>query len=157
MASPLIVQHSHEYPVSVERAFDTVMGVSLPEIFDQRYLAIPGIREIRGQVGAWDAVGQTRTIVLKDRGTMLERLTLVERPTRFGYQISDVTGPMKPLVSSADGLWTFEAAGAGTRVTWQWTVHPRNAVAGLAMPVFARLWQGMARQGMTKLETLLRA
>ena len=90
-------------------------------------LAIPPIREVRDQVGPWGEVGQTRTIVLADGGTMRETLTSVERPHRFGYAIGDVRGPMRPLVERVEGRWTFEPAGTGTRITWPWDVTPTAA------------------------------
>lgn len=62
---------------------------------------------------------------------------------------------MKALVGSVEGLWSFDPAGTGVRVTWRWTVHPASSAASLAMPVFARLWQGFARQSMEELETIL--
>jgi hypothetical protein len=62
---------------------------------------------------------------------------------------------MKTLVGSLDGTWSFDPVGTGTRVTWTWTVHPASAAAGLAMPVFARLWRGYARQALDDLEGLL--
>src|SRR3954447_16195100 len=106
---------SRTYPAPVERAFDVVLPTPLPELFSRRYAALPPIREVRDQDGEWGTVGQTRTIVLADRGTMRETLVSVDRPRSFGYRISDIAGPMKPLAASVDGLWTFEAAGTGVR------------------------------------------
>ena len=155
MAEPVHVEQSHTYPVGVEHAFDVVLSTPLPEVFGRRYAAIPAIREVRGQDGAWGTVGQTRTIVLADGGTMREVLTRVDRPRGFGYSITDITGPMKLLAASADGLWTFDAAGSGVEVTWAWEVRPASSVAALVMPVFARFWRGYARRAMQELEALL--
>ncbi len=126
----------------------------LPEIFRRRMLAIPPIREVRGQVGPWREVGQTRTIVTADGGTLLETLTSVERPHRAAYAIGDVRGPMRPLVERVEGRWTFEPVGTGTRITWQWDVTPTTA-GRLAMPVFARMWRGYARQALEEVESVL--
>src|SRR6478609_924922 len=111
------LQASRTYPVPVERAFDVLLPTPLTELFHRRYAALPPIREVRDQDGEWGTVGQTRTIVLADRGTMRETLTSVERPHSFGYRISDISGPMKPLAAAVDGLWTFEPAGTGVRIT----------------------------------------
>jgi hypothetical protein len=146
---------SRTYPVGVEHAYDVVLPMPLPELFSRRYAAIPPIREVRDQQGAWGTVGQTRTIKLADGGTMRETLTSVERPRSFGYRISDVSGPMKPLVTEVAGEWRFERAGDGVRITWAWAVQPRGRLGGLAMPLFARMWRGYARQALERLEGVL--
>ena len=151
----LELSQSRTYPVDVERAYDVVLPTPLPALFRRRYAAIPPIREVRDQQGPWGTVGQTRTIRLADGGTLRETLTVVERPRVFGYRITDVTGPMKALVSEVEGRWLFEPAGTGAQVTWAWTVHPRGTLGGLAMPVFARMWRGYARQALEELEPIL--
>jgi hypothetical protein len=150
------VSASRTVPVDVERAFDVVLTEPLPRLFSRRYGPIAPIREVRDQTGdVWGSVGQTRRIVLTDGGAMSERLTTVARPTSFGYVISDLKGPFKALISSLDGEWTFEAAGTGTRITWSWTLHPASSLGGYAMPVFARLWRGYARQALEEVEKVL--
>lgn len=155
MTRSVHLAQSRAFPVTVEQAFDTVLTVPLPDVFGRRYAAIPAIKDVRDQQGAWGTVGQTRTIVLADGGTMRETLTTVERPHRFGYLISDITGPMKLLGASIEGLWTFDPVGTGVRITWSWVLHPASAPASLLMPGFARLWQGYARQAMEEIETIL--
>ena len=66
MAQPLNVSASRSIPVSVEAAYDAVLTMPLPRIFNRRYAALPPIREVRDQEGVWGTVGQTRTIVLTD-------------------------------------------------------------------------------------------
>jgi Polyketide cyclase / dehydrase and lipid transport len=151
----LELQSSRTFPVGVEQAFDVLLHSPLPEVFSRRYAAIPPVREVRDQEGAWGSVGQTRTIQLADGGTMQETFTSLDRPSSFGYRISDISGPMKPLVDRLDGRWGFVPAGTGVRITWAWTVQPRTGVGTAAMPVFARMWQGYARQAMEQIEGLL--
>ena len=68
------------FPVSVEHAYDVVLPAPLPTIFARRYLAIAPIAEVTGLDGDWGAsTGQTRTIRLRDNGTMLETLTSIAR------------------------------------------------------------------------------
>ncbi|MBZ5737768.1 SRPBCC family protein [Nocardioides mangrovi] len=155
MTHDLEVAASRSYPVGVARAFDAVLPLPLPFLFSRRYAALPPIREVRDQDGEWGALGQTRTIVLADGGTMRETLTGLDRPASFGYRIDQVSGPMRPLASSIDGLWTFEKAGTGVRVTWSWTVHPSSSATALLMPAFARMWRGYARQALELLEQAL--
>lgn len=150
------LSESRAVQVPVAEAFDRVLVHPLPELFRKRRLAIPPIKEVRGQAGEWGTVGETRTIVTSDGGTMLETLTSNERPSSFGYTISQVRGPMKPLVSTADGRWSFEPAGSGTLVTWTWVLTP-TAVGRLAMPVFGAMWHGYARQALDEVGAMLLA
>lgn len=141
-------------PVPVEEAFDRVLPHPLPEIFKHRRLAIPPITEVRGQEGEWGTVGQSRTIVTSDGGTLLETLTAVHRPSNFDYTIATVSGPMKLLVANAKGSWAFEPAADGTRITWTWVLTP-TTVGRLAMPVFGAMWHGYARQALGEIEAIL--
>jgi hypothetical protein len=150
------LEHSRTFPVSVQTAYDVVLPTPLTDIFSRRYGVIAPITQVDGQDGRWGtAVGQTRTIRLSDGGTMLETLTLVDRPHRFGYTISNITGMMKPLVATAAGTWSFEPAGTGVRITWAWEVTPTARLGRAAMPLFRRLWAGYARQGMDQIEQIL--
>jgi hypothetical protein len=45
--------------------------------------------------------------------------------------------------------------GTGTRVTWQWTIHPRTALSAPVLPLFGRLWLGYARQSLEELSNQL--
>lgn len=155
MTTAVHLEQSRAFPVSVEHAFAVVLPTPLPEIFHRRYGAIPAIREVRDQQGTWGTVGQTRTIVLADGGTMREELTRVERSHQFGYRITNITGPMKLLGASLEGLWAFDPVGTGVGITWSWELEPASSAAGLAMPVFARLWHGYARQAMEEIEAVL--
>ncbi len=144
-------------PVPVEQAYHWLLPEPLTSIFDRWYGPIPSIREVTDQEGDWGTVGQSRTIRTADGGTMREQLTTVEAPHRFGYTLEDVTGPMKLLVSTVEGMWSFEPAGTGVRITWAWTVHPSNQVAEVAMPLFGWLWKGYARQSLERIEERLLA
>lgn len=148
------LSQSRAVPVPLEEAFDRVLTHPLPEIFRRRRLAIPPVKEVRDQAGEWGTVGQTRTIATTDGGTMLETLTSNDRPHSFGYTISDVRGPLKPLVASADGRWSFESAGTGTLITWTWVLTP-TAVGRPVMPVLGAMWRGYARQALEEVEAIL--
>lgn len=145
---------SRTVPVEAADAFGRTMPMPLETIFTRRVGPFPPVKDVDGPP-TWDAVGQSRTIRLSDGGTMLETLTTVEPPLSFGYQITDATGPMKPLIESFDGLWSFEPVGTGCRITWSWTVHPRGRLGAVAMPVFDRFWHGYARRALAQLETNL--
>jgi hypothetical protein len=155
MSTPTYLQCSRTYPLTVEQAFDGVLPMPLEQLFNRRYGPIPPIKAVDGPAGPWGTAGQERTVRLADGGSMREELTQVDRPHAFGYVLSDVTGPLKPLAARVEGVWSFEPVGTGSRITWAWTVHPASALGRFAMPVFARLWRGYARRSLARIEELL--
>jgi hypothetical protein len=155
MAAPLHLESSRAIPVEVEAAFDRLLPHPITELMSRRYGLLPPIREVRDQVGPWGEVGQTRTIVLTDGGTMREELTEVVRPHHFAYRISHITGALKPLVSHVEGRWAFGPAGTGALVTWSWTLHPTTPYAARVLPLVGRLWRGYARQALEQTSDVL--
>ncbi len=155
MAQPLVVEQSRAIPVGPEDAFRDMVPMPLPTLFRRWYGPIPPIKEVVGQTGEWDAVGQSRTVVLVGGGSMREELTRMDPPRSFAYILSDIKGPLAPLVGRVEGEWIFEPVGTGTKVTWRWTIHPRSALAAAALPVFGRLWRGYARQSLEELSNQL--
>ncbi|WP_421117853.1 SRPBCC family protein [Aquihabitans daechungensis] len=154
MASPLHVSCSRTYPVALAEAYERTITWPLEELFHQRYGPIPSIKGT-DQDGVWGEVGQVRTIHTADGGSMQERLVTADPPNEFGYEITGVTGPMKPLVDHIEGTWAFEAVGTGSRITWSWTIHARSSVSALALPAFGKIWKGYARRALDHLEELL--
>lgn len=150
------LERSRTYPVEVGPAFDEVLSMPLEQVFRRRFGPLPPVRGTDlHDGGPWGRVGQTRTIRLGDGGTLRETLTEVDRPHAFGYRIDTITGPMSPLFAGLDGSWTFAPVRSGCRITWRWTVRPRNRWAAGALPVFARLWHGYARQALEEIEDAL--
>ena len=149
------LSESRTLPVALDDAFARTMPAPLEQVFTSRSGPLPPVKEVRDQPATWDTVGQARTIVLADGGTMRETLTTVDRPHSFGYDLTDVTGAFKAIVTTASGSWAFEPVGTGCRVTWSWTLHPRGLVGRLAMPVLGRFWHGYARKALAELETNL--
>lgn len=155
MVKPAVTSYSRVFPGAPGDAFDRVIPTPLPELFHRRYGPIPPIKSVEGQDGVWGTVGQTRTIHTADGGSMREELTRVDRPDAFGYTITELTGPMKPLVGHVEGLWSFDAEGSDTRVTWQWTIYPKSAIAAPIMPIFCKLWRGYAARSFDSIGALL--
>ena len=156
MPPPVTLRARRAVPVPVQEAYAAVLPMPLPRIFRRRYLALPPIRDVRDQDGEWGTVGQTRTIVLADGGTMVETLTSVSPGVGFGYDIVPTSGALKPLVTGAQGLWSFAPAGSGVEVAWQWVLEPTRA-GSLVMPALGRMWQGYARQALEEVEQALLA
>ena len=152
---PRVMSTTRAIPVTPEAAFAGTLPVSLPAIFNRWYGPIGPVKEVRDQHGEWATVGQTRTVLQVGGGSLQEELTTVDAPHTFGYRLTEIKGPLAPLVDHVDGQWLFEPAGTGTNVTWQWTVHPKSKLGALAMPVFERLWRGYARQGLEQLSVEL--
>ncbi|MDT5220033.1 MAG: hypothetical protein QOF15_2138 [Mycobacterium sp.] len=88
-------------------------------------------------------------------GRIQENLTSVDPPRSFAYTLSGITGPLATLVSSVDGKWSFAPAGTGTKVSWQWTLHPKSSAAAPLLPVFGKMWKGYARVVLEKLSAQL--
>ena len=156
MAMPSLVEQSRAIPVDVQHAFDGTLAVALPTIFCRRYAVLPLIKEVRGQVGDWGQIGQVRTVVTSDGGTMREVLTDIDAPHSFSYRLSDFTGPMRPLVDSIEGHWEFTSKGTGTLIVWRWTLHPRG-VGAFFMPLIVKMWRNYAKQSLEKLSEILLA
>jgi hypothetical protein len=87
---------------------------------------------------------------------MRELLTEVDAPHSFGYHLSDITGPLRPLVDTIEGRWEFEEVGTGTNVTWRWTIHPKG-LGSYVMPLVTMMWRGYARQSLELLSDQLLA
>lgn len=156
MANPLHVSASRTFPVPADEAYAFTLPLPLEELFPMRYGPIPPITGT-DQDGVWGTVGQARTIHTADGGSLRERLVDVQAPLRFAYEITDVTGPMKPLAGRIEGSWEFEAVGTGCRITWSWTIHAASSASALALPVFGAFWRPYARRALDHLEELLLA
>jgi hypothetical protein len=151
------VQQSRAVPLELQRVFDLTLPMPLTAIFSRRYALLPPVKEVRGQDGVWGQVGQSRTVVTTDGGTMRELLTEVEIPHSFSYRLGDISGPMRPLVDSIDGRWEFAPQGTGTLITWRWNLHPKG-LGACVMPLITMMWRGYARRALELLsEQLLEA
>jgi len=155
MAHPVVVEQSRAIPVAVPDAFAKTLPMPLTTLFNRWYGPIPPIKAVHDQTGDWATVGQTRRIALTGGGGMRETLTRVDAPHAFGYTLTDVSGAMAPLIDRVEGLWAFAEHGTGTKVTWQWTLHPKSALTAPALPVFARIWRGYANQALGTLSDYL--
>lgn len=155
MVSPVTVEHSRAIPVEPQRAFEVTLPTPLTAIFSRRYGLLPPVKDVRGQEGPWGQVGQSRTVLTTDGGTMRELLINVDVPHSFSYRLSDISGPLRPLVDSIDGRWEFASRGTGTVITWRWTLHPSGRAAARIVPLIGLMWHGYARQALELLSERL--
>lgn len=129
MAKSVVVEQSRAIPVQSEDAFGGTLAAALPVICSHWYGLIPPIKEVRDQTGAWDSVGQARVITMVGGGRVREELTSVDPPRSFGYTLTDIKGPLAPLVALVEGKWSFAPADTGT------TGAGRAGVAGVRQDV----------------------
>ncbi|QZY29591.1 SRPBCC family protein [Nocardioides coralli] len=151
------VAQSRTVPLPPEQVAHRVLTAPLEAVIRRRYAAIAPVRETRDGPAEWGEVGQSRRIVLTDGSTVLETLTQVDPPHAFGYDLTEVTGPMAPIAERVEGRWSFEPVGTGCRVTWAWTIHPAGRMGALATPLVGLMFRGYARRVLEDVERHLLA
>jgi hypothetical protein len=115
-------------------AFEHIVPINLTSIF-KGYGPLPSVIGTQNQVGAWDAAGQTRTVLLSDNSSAQELLTKYEYPRYFSYTVSSFTGLLRLLTTSASGEWWFSISSSDqTKIKWCYAFNARSV---LAVPV---LW-----------------
>lgn len=133
---------SRTVPGGVAETFARVLPLPLPLIFRRWHGPLPPIRSTEGPE-RWQTTGQQRRVNLVGPGWMQETLLEVEPPDHFAYRLDRIHGPMRALVDTVHGRWSFAQDGTGTRVTWAWQVTGFPATRWL-LPAFAHLWHGYA-------------
>jgi hypothetical protein len=127
-------------PARPDRTF-AIVTPSDPTQFYPKFGPLPAVVAVRNQTGAWDAVGQSRTLELSDGSTLVERLTIVDAPRRFAYRLSDFTGTFGSLVAFAEADWDFDASVQGTRIRWSYAFHAQPK-RGWIVRLIVRLYWG---------------
>jgi len=133
----------------VEKAFDVIVPIDLSKIFTG-HMGLPAVTGQRDATGAWDAVGQTRTVLLSDKSEAQEALLGYERPNGFNYRVSDFTGSLRFLAQRAEGRWWFTGLPDGsTRVRWQYAFIPASKLSRPIMVLVAHaLWKGYMKKAL---------
>ena len=151
------LSESRRYAVTPQRAFAVLMPFPLEQLFSRRHVLLPPVRGTRDAPATWDAVGQTRTVVLADGGRMTETLTEVDPPRSFDYRLTGFRGPLAPLTSLVEGRWSVDPDGdGGCRITWTWRIHRRMPLGLVGLPVLTRFWNGYAAKALEELDRHLR-
>ena len=120
-------------PTDVPTTFRHLTGMDVPTVF-RGAGPLPAVTAVRNQTGDWDAVGQTRTIVLSDHSTASETLDNYQFPHTFGYTVTGYTSVLRLLVTKGVATWHCTSTPNGTLISWQYAYHARSV---LAVPV---LW-----------------
>lgn len=132
-------------PAHPDRTFE-ILTPSDPSRFYGKFGPIPATVKVTDQTGAWDAVGQTRTLHLSDGGSVVETLKSVEAPHRFAYQLTDFTGVFGALVAFARAEWDFDAAEGGTRIGWTYTFYAQPARGAILAVIVKLFWAPYMRK-----------
>ena len=112
--------------VNQKTAFEYNVPIDLISIF-KGYGPLPAVIGIRDQTGAWDAVGQTRKVLLSDGNSTQEKLTSYEHPNYFSYTVSEFSGFLGCLVSSANGEWWFSSISSNkTYIKWSYAFKAKH-------------------------------
>ncbi len=129
-------------------AFKTIAPIALEKIF--RGLGpLPAVTATREQTGDWDHVGATRVVELADGSEAREQLTAYVEPTHFAYRLGGFTGPLRHLVSHADGEWWFtEADGPRAHVRWRYVFQARPGRRALVRLAIVPLWRRYQRRAL---------
>lgn len=116
-----------------------------PTRFYPRWGVLPAVVGVRGQTGHWDAVGETRTLVLSDGGTVTETITSAQSPV-FSYDLSRFTGAFGHLVVGARARWRVTPDGDGSRIDWTYGFEPLPGRGALVAAIVRLAWAPYMRR-----------
>ncbi len=146
---------SGEVKVNAIEAFCHVIPVDLTSIF-KGYGLLPAVIGTSAQTGDWDAIGQTKTVHLSDASNVREMRTEYQKPDYFSYIVSDFSGSLGYLITSATGEWWFESDDSlsnHTVIRWSYTFIPKSLIAvPILWFVNKFLWAGYMRSVMSNLK-----
>jgi Polyketide cyclase / dehydrase and lipid transport len=134
--------------VDRDTSFCFIAPIDLTTIF-RGYGPLPAVVGTTDQTGAWDAAGQSRTILLSDGSQAREELTNYSRPQHFSYIVSGFTGTLRLITLRARGEWHFEEQSGGTSVRWSYAFEARSVFTfPLLVAVVRPLWQAYMRKAL---------
>lgn len=133
-----------EITANLEKVFAHIVPIDLSSIFTG-YGPLPAVTATFNQTGAWDGVGQTRSVALSDSSSANECITGYKFPSYFSYTVSEFTGALRFLASSANGEWWFDgdAVSGKTQIKWRYQFIPRSKLAIPALWLITKVfWRG---------------
>ena len=117
-----------------------VATLTNPTWFYSSFGPLPGVVDVWGQVGDWNAVGKTRTLKLSDGGSVIEQLTDVARADFFAYNLSEFQGLFGRIVSGARAEWHFWEEGDSTAIRWSYTYTAKPGFGLVVGAIVRLLW-----------------
>jgi len=127
-----------------DKAFSHIVPIDLATIFTG-FGPLPAVKGTRDQTGAWDAAGQSRTVLLSDGSSAQEALTAYQFPSHFAYTVKGFTGVLRFFASEAHGEWWFKQGSANqpTTVHWRYEFVSRSRwLEPIVCLITQRLWRG---------------
>ena len=106
---------------------------------------LPAVVEVRDQTGGWDAVGQTRLLVLSDGGTIVETLRWAEAPL-FSYDLARFTGLFGMLVAHAHSEWAVVDEGGHSTIVWTYSFTSRRGRGPVIAAIVRFAWAPYMRR-----------
>jgi hypothetical protein len=116
-----------------------------PSEFYPRFLVIPAIRAVEPGTGDWSQVGDRRLLRL-ERGSVEERLTVTDSPTRLAYELTGFTGFFGLIVDHATARWVFARSAEGTTIEWTYRFAARRGCGPLVRLLVATVWSRYMRR-----------
>jgi hypothetical protein len=146
---------STEVSVNSIEAFCHVVPIDLTSIF-KGYGLLPAVMGTSAQTGDWDAVGQKKTVHLSDGSNVSEMIIEYQKPDYFSYIVSDFSGSLGYLITSATGEWWFESSDPlsnRTVIRWSYTFIPKSLIAVPILWIVNKfLWAGYMQSVMSCLK-----
>jgi hypothetical protein len=133
-----------EVAASQIETFEHIVPIDLASIF-KGYGPLPAVKSTQNQTGAWNAVGQTRAVILSDGSSAQELLTKYEHPHYFSYTVRDFSGVLRFLATSAHGEWWFDSHSSrrGTHIRWCYSLNTKSIFTAPILWFIANfLWRG---------------
>lgn len=141
---PFSVTVQVEVAAQRTETFEHIVPINLTSIF-KGYGPLPAVKGTQNQTGEWDAVGQTRTVILSDGSSAQEILTKYEHPHYFSYTVCGFSGVLRFLTTSAHGEWWFESNSSRdvTYVRWRYALNAKSVFAAPILWLIVNfLWRG---------------
>lgn len=132
-------------PVLPIVAWEFVAGLD-PTKYYPSYGPLPAVVGVRDQTGDWHSEGQERTLLLSDRGHVVERLTDTQSPTSFVYELRNFQRLFGHLVSGARAQWRFDRVGHATRILWEYTFSPLPGRGWIVAAIVRLAWAPYMRR-----------
>ncbi len=138
----------------LEVVFLRAVPIDIPTIM-QKSGILPGVAKVDNQTGAWDEIGQSRTITMTDRSCVFEELTAYDLNKNFSYRVSKFTGLMGRLVTQANGTWVFTAPYPDkTQINWTYAFTPKSRYTTFIVRPFVQvLWRGYIEGALERVKT----
>lgn len=126
-------------------AWEFVAGLD-PTRYYPAYGPLPAVVGVRDQTGDWLSEGQQRTLLLSDRGHVVEQLTETRSPTSFVYELRNFQRLFGYLVSGARAQWRFDRAEDGTNIQWEYSFRPLRGRGWIVAVIVRLAWAPYMRR-----------